>query len=157
MDRWVGGSSKLWLLDMFWWVHWTPEAAATLSSLLFSFCTGRQGTFLSWGGGLALHGLHPQLHTWPAPQESPQKQPKKRYVRDVGRSVRNKDQFSPKLTNVASPVNSPDDHCNTLSTSPLFVRGWLLVLPVVSTVCLPAYKFSFWSPFSAAQNRDFIP
>lgn len=38
-------------------------AAATLSSLLFSFCTGRQGTFLSRGGGLALHGLHLQLHT----------------------------------------------------------------------------------------------
>lgn len=73
MDRWVRGSSKLWLLDMFWWVRWTPEAAATLSSLLFSFCTGRQGTFLSCGGGLALHGLHPQLHTWSATKESPLK------------------------------------------------------------------------------------
>lgn len=109
MDRWVGGSSKLWLLDMFWLVHWIPEAAATLGSLLFSFCTGRQGTFLRWGGGLAFRGLHPQMHTWPAMQESPRTRPRKRYTRDAGREH----EQSPTTQSVVRPAKSADDHCAT--------------------------------------------
>lgn len=88
MDGWLAGWERAGgeqrLLDVFWWVRWAPQAAATLSSLLFSFCAGRKGTFLSRRGGLALRGLHPQLRTWSATQESPQRWPRERCVGDDG-------------------------------------------------------------------------
>lgn len=53
-----------------------PRRLQPHSALCCFLCAGTRGTFLNRGGGLALHGLHPQLHTWPAQKESPKHVPK---------------------------------------------------------------------------------